>query len=523
MSTSTPVGPGTSAHDDRSLDAGRTDDSAYLESLGYRQELRRVLGLFSSFSIQFTGIAVAGGVFLTFGYGITTIGPAVLLAWLIAGGLQMFVAASAAEAVSAYPVAGGAYQIINRLANVRLGWQVGWWLLMAHLAALAAEAIGLAPFIASWVGKNDLTHNQTLLLGFGLVVLCTIINIVGVRIAALVNNAGVVAELVALVTIVVALLIVLITGSHDFHGPGFLFHDGGVVAGSGLVLLPLLYAMLVPTFVISGFDVNGTAGEETHNAARTVPRGLMMANFGAYIGGAVLIGLLLLAVSNLQGTLASTAPITFILQDAVGHFLAKFFEVLAVLSLFVNMVVLQLTAARILWSQARDGQMPMASQLTRLNRNQIPVVTTILAAVIATLFTLWSSLLTVLIAMTAVLWAAGYAVLVGVTHRAHRAGRLPERPWKNRGWKWIDGVAFVWSIALCVILIRQDWHKVGLGFLGVVVIGGLVYYLLIPSSRRGRVPGVNSASAAGEAAPGPLIAGAGAAVPAPAQAESPGA
>src|SRR3954468_1092931 len=145
---------------DARLDAGAADDVTYLSQLGYRQELRRALGLFSSFGIQWTIIAVAGGTALTFGYGITTIGPLMFFAWLIAGGLQMVVALSCAEAVSAYPLAGGAYQIINRLANVRLGWQVGWWLVMAHVAAISAEAVGLAPVIARRVGLHLTPHRR---------------------------------------------------------------------------------------------------------------------------------------------------------------------------------------------------------------------------------------------------------------------------------------------------------------------------------------------------------------------------
>ena len=465
---------------------GYDQDEAYLESLGYRQELKRVLGFFSSFAIQFTGIAVAGGVFLVFGYGLTTIGPAVLLAWVVAGALQLVVGLSVAEATSAYPLAGGAYQIINRLASVKLGWQVGWWLLMAHIAALSAEAVGLAPFIAAWFGGDELSRSETLLLGFGLIALCTVINVVGVRLAALVNNAGVVAELFAFSTIIVALVIALLIGSHDFHSPSFFTQDGGAVAGDTFVLLPFLFALLVPAFVISGFDVNGTAGEETTKAARNVPRGMMTANVTAYLFGTLGIGLIVLAIRDLPGAMESSAPITFILRDALNPFLARFFEVLAIVALFVNMVVLQLTAARIIWAQARDGQMPMAGALTKLNANRIPVVATLLVAVIGVTFTLWSSLLTVLIAMTAILWAAGYAVLVAVTHVAKRQGRLPDRPWVNRHWKLIDAVAFVWSVGLCVILIRQDWEKVGLGFLAVVVIGAVVYFVGIPADRRGR-------------------------------------
>src|SRR3954452_8232543 len=141
---------------DARLNASAADDVTYLSQLGYRQELRRALGLFSSFGIQWTIIAVAGGTALTFGYGITTIGPLMFFAWLIAGALQMVVALSCAEAVSAYPLAGGAYQIINRLANVRLGWQVGWWLVMAHVAAIFALAVQPAPVNCHWDG-NDLS------------------------------------------------------------------------------------------------------------------------------------------------------------------------------------------------------------------------------------------------------------------------------------------------------------------------------------------------------------------------------
>jgi amino acid transporter len=491
-STSTGNGPGggREGNDDGALDARGSDDVAYLEQMGYRQELSRVLGFFSSFSIQFTGIAVAGGVFLTLGYGLSTIGPAVAIAWAVGGLLQCIVGLSIAEAVSAYPFAGGAYQIINRLASVRLGWQIGFWLIMAHLAALAGEAVGLAPFIVGWFGVDSLTHTQTLLLGGALIAAATVINIVGVRIAAIFNNLGVGAELIAFSTVIVALVITIIAGGHHFHGPSFFGSDGGIVTHGSSSVLPFLYALLVPAFVISGFDVSGTAGEETKRAAITVPKGMMMANVGAYLYGLFGIGLVVLAITNLNGALADPAPMTFILRDALGPFLAKFFEVLAVLALFVNMIVLQLTAARIIWSQARDGQAPAAAALSKLNRNRIPVTATILAAALGVAFTLWSSLLTVLIAMTAVLWAAAYAVLVAVAHVAKRQGRMPARPWHNPAWQAIDAVALVWSVLLCVVLIRQDWHKVGLGFLGVVVIGLVIYHVLIPATRRGRVPGL---------------------------------
>ncbi len=473
------------AAEDGVLDARQTGDTAYLEQLGYRQELNRLLGFFSSFGIQFTMIAVTGGVFLTFGYGLTTVGPAMILAWVIAGGFQMVVAISVAELVSAYPLAGGAYQIINRLSDRRIGWQVGWWLVMAHIAALAAESVGLAPFVAGWFGVDSLSHNGTLAWAFALLILVTIINIIGVRIASIVNNIGVVCELVAFTAVIVGLLIY----SHHFRPLSWLTETGGAIPQGHSVLWPFLFAMLVPAFVISAFDASGTAGEETKDAASNVPKGMVTANFAAYAYGGVGIALVLLSIRDMPSTLANSSPMIYVLETNLGHFMAKSFEVLAVIALFVNMEILQLTAARVLWSQSRDGQMPAAGQMRRLNAARIPIVATIVTLALAIAFTLWSSLLTVLIAMTAVVWAAGYAVLIAVGIRAKAQGRLPARPWNNgRWWPIIDGISLIWSVALCFILIKQDPRHVGIGCLGVLVAGLVIYFVLIPSSRRGVLP-----------------------------------
>ena len=56
--------------------------------------------------------------------------------------------------------------------------------------------------------------------------------------------------------------------------------------------------MLVPVFVISGFDINGTAGEETEDAARTVPRALLITNFSTFILGSIMILFTLLTITQ---------------------------------------------------------------------------------------------------------------------------------------------------------------------------------------------------------------------------------
>src|SRR6266705_784514 len=104
---------GTEPSNDAGLDSRGVDDVTYLSQLGYRQELRRALGLFGAFAIQFSLIGISIGLFLLFGYGLTTGGPLFILPFVFGGAMQMLVGLSIAELISAYPLAGGAYQIIN--------------------------------------------------------------------------------------------------------------------------------------------------------------------------------------------------------------------------------------------------------------------------------------------------------------------------------------------------------------------------------------------------------------------------
>jgi amino acid transporter len=481
---------------DAGLDGTRADDRTYLHQLGYRQELRRALGFFSSFAVQWTSIAVAGGLALSLGAGLTQVGPAVFFAWLVAAGFQMVVGLSVAEGVSAYPLAGGSYQIINRIVGARssLGWQIGWWLIAAHIAAFATEAYGIAPFIASWFGVTLTGHGTLLIWATVLMVLSTILNLTAVKVAAAFNNTiGVLAEFVAIGIIIIGVIVAVIFSGAHFHSVSYLTSSHGIVPHGKSALWPFLFAMLVPVFVISGFDINGTAGEETESAARTVPRALLIANFSTFALGTIIVLFSMLLVGNLTGATGSSDPIRFIMGPVLGNGVAKAFEICAVVSLFVNMMILQLTAARVLWSQARDGQMPFPRFMTKLSRDRVPITAVIVAAVIGFLFIVYTGLLTVLLSMTAILWAAGYAVLVAVLIYAKRRKMLPERPFSNgRFSPIVDWVALLWSIAICVILIKSNPNDIGWGFAGTIAVGLILYFVLIPSSRRGKLKDVRS-------------------------------
>ena len=466
--------------DDRALDAGSSSDDAYLEQLGYKPELKRSLGLFSSFAMQFGNIAPIGGIVFTSGISLTQVGSATLWPWLVAGGLQMLVAFCVAESCSSYPIAGGAYNIVSRLAGRFFGWQTGWWLEIAHIVSVSGSCVAIAPIIMSWFGVDNLSHWPTVGVTGALILISTLINVAGVKFSSRFVNAGVWATIAACVVVSIILAAALIFGNHPVHHVSYLLHANGTVSGS--VFLPLMYAALLPSIVLNGFDVSGNASEETRNASRSVPRGMIIANGSSYAFGTVVILLLLLAMTNVKDTVGATQPVTYILEPVLGTPIAKTFEVLAVIGLYVSAVVLQLAGARVFWAQARDGKLPAARWMSRLNRDSVPAVGVWVGGVIAFLLVLWSSLYAVLIAMTVVLWVAGYGVLITSMYVGKLRGVVPRPAFKVTAWQVLFPLAILWSAVVCFVLIYQNPHDVGIGLAVVAAIGLGIYFFALPKA-----------------------------------------
>ena len=85
-------------------------DSGELAGFGYKQELDRSLGNFSSFAAGFSYISILTGMFELFGFGFAQAGPPLWWTWIIVLGGQMLVALCFAELAGQYPLAGSVYQ-----------------------------------------------------------------------------------------------------------------------------------------------------------------------------------------------------------------------------------------------------------------------------------------------------------------------------------------------------------------------------------------------------------------------------
>lgn len=471
--------------DDSQLDAETSDDASYLEKLGYKQELNRALGLVSSFGVQFSSIAIGSAMYTTLIVGLGFFGPASFWSYVVGGALQVLaVGLAMAQLVSAYPLSGGVYQITNRITRLPfLGWQTGWLIIIAHTVAVTAIAVSIVPFIAGWFGLAPEGAAQ-LPWVLGLIVLVTLVNLISVKVAAMVNNLGVICEICGVLLLIGGLLLV----KHNTQPLSILTDSAGTAAGGWFG--PFLFAMILPAYLISSFDATGNAAEETKNAAKIAPLGTTLANLSAWVAGGILMVLLFIAIPDLNAIMSSETPVRDILIAAIGPAITNIFEAFAIVALIATMVILQLTGIRVAWSQARDGQLPAAKWMRHINASRIPVNATIVIGLISVIFALWSGLLSVLTAMTALAWALAYGIVVIAGTFAVIRKKLPHHPWHYGKFSpVIFVVAVLWSIVLCVALVVSDPVGVGLGTLGAIVVG-VIIYMLIPSTRRGKVPGV---------------------------------
>ena len=127
-------------------------DTDELAKFGYKQELDRSLGLFSSFAAGFSYISIMTGVFELFFFGFFSGGPAFIWTWPAVFVGQFLVALCFAEMAGQFPLAGSVYQWSKQIAKPFTAFFGGWILTVGSIVTLAAVAVAyqvVAPLISS--------------------------------------------------------------------------------------------------------------------------------------------------------------------------------------------------------------------------------------------------------------------------------------------------------------------------------------------------------------------------------------
>ena len=375
---------------EQSATAGQTEsaDSADLAQFGYKQELKRQLGLGSVWAVAFSYISPSTGIFTLFALGLTTIGGVFIWTWPVVALGQFIVALNFAEVTSHYPIAGSVFQWTKYLSGRTYSWFNGWIYLFAGIltvtAVVATIPLALIPALngLGWHSLNGGSLHTQLAVALITLVVITVLNIYGVRLVAIINNTGVVFEILGMFVFALVLL-----AFHNHQGLHVVTNSGGVpVTGS-----TFLAAMFMSLFVIYGFDTASTLAEETRDPRRAAPKAVLYAVVGAFIiGGVFLLGTLVAIPAHLgvKGAMAANGGLGLgpaqIIEANFSHAFATIYLLVVSAAIFVCCLSIMAATIRLCFGMSRDNTLPISKVLSKVSpKLHTPVWTCIVIAVIA--------------------------------------------------------------------------------------------------------------------------------------------
>src|SRR6476660_4385932 len=205
-------------------------------------------------------------------------GPAIIIwGWPIVGLFTLTVGLAMAEVCSSFPTAGGLYYWSAKLARTNgpaWSWFTGWFNFLGQVAVTAGIDFGCAFFINAFLNLMwgvSTAHWVTILILAVVLFVHGLMNQFGIKLVALLNNISVWWHVVGVLVIVAVLAIV---PAHH-QSVSFVFTKLVNNTGWGSSLYVFALGLLLAQYTFTGYDASAHMTEETRDAARTAPRGIV--------------------------------------------------------------------------------------------------------------------------------------------------------------------------------------------------------------------------------------------------------
>ncbi len=441
-----------------------------LEALGYKQELARDMGAFQNFALSFSIISVLTGAVTLYGDGIRNGGPLVMLVgWPLVAVFTVFVGLSLGELASAFPTAGALYHWSSILGGPGAGWATAWLNVLGQFAITAAIDFGLAEFLAPLLGLDG-SRASVLMLYAAVLLSHAVLNHVGVNVVAKLNTVSAWYHVIGTVIVVGALTL------FAEHQPvGFLLERAPPKAG--LFLPGFLVGLLQAAWTFTGYDASAHAAEETKDAARAAPRGILTAIVASAIAGYAMLIAITLAIPELGATIEAKNPFIYVLETSLGR-LGTALVWLAVGAMWFCGLASVTSNSRMLYAFARDGGLPASKHLARVSEKwKTPHIGIWVSVSVAFVLAIFADALSVMAALSTVALYASYGLPVLLALLARKKGWPRVGPWTlgNKG-AVINVIAVVWIAFMVVVMSLPPNGLAGITLLSTCALLALAWY-----------------------------------------------
>ncbi len=324
---------------------------------GGAPELRRQLGLVDALSIGL-GAIIGAGIFVLVGIAAGLAGPAVLLSVLISGASATFTALSFAELGAALPRAGGVYEYGHTLLHPMVGFLMGWMWVAGNIVLGATASQGFGYYLSALFPQIGFRVAAA-----ALVVAVTLVNALGTKLSAAVNNV--------LVAVKVAALLLFVAVGVWRVDPG----NFRPFAPKGPA--PILEAAALFYFAYIGFPRVSTMAEEVRDPERCIPRAILLA---LWISAALylLVTAVAVGVAGWVRLSSSRAPLEEVARDLGIGWAVGVGGLFATLSVVLTSVMGQ---SRVFFAMARNGEIPRSLSMVH-PRLGTPLYTVLLSGAI---------------------------------------------------------------------------------------------------------------------------------------------
>ncbi|MFE0646792.1 amino acid permease [Streptomyces sp. NPDC058877] len=317
--------------------------------------LRRSLSMWQLTMISI-GATLGTGIFVVLGEAVPKAGPAVTIAFVIAGLTALFSALSYAELAGTIPVAGSSYSYAYATMGELVAWVCGWCLVLEYGVSVAAVAVGWGDYLNELLdGTLGFTIPDVLssapgeggvidLPGLIVVLLAMVFLLGGARESAAINTIMVMVKIAALVLFCAIGFMGFKSGNYKDFMP--LGTAGVSAAGASLF------------FSYIGFDAASTAGEEAKDPKRDLPRAIMLSLLIVTVLY-VLVAAVAVGAWNWKEFEGSEATLAAIMNDVTGQtFWGTMLAAGAVISIASVVLTVLYGQTRILFAMSRDGLVP---------------------------------------------------------------------------------------------------------------------------------------------------------------------
>ncbi len=268
------------------------------------------------------------------------IGTYSLIAFVVCALVVALIILCFAEVGSRFDETGGPYLYAREAFQPAVAFEIGWLIWLARVTAFAANCNLLINYLSYfWLpATNPLARASIIVL---VVAVLAIINVLGIRQAAIVSNAFTIGKLVPIIIFIAAGLFFLNPQAYEF-GPA-----PTTAAFSQSVLL-LVYAF-------TGFEMATIPAGEVRDPKKSLPRALLIA---ILVVAVLYIMIQVVCVGTLPGLAQSQKP----LADAGTQFLGTaggaIISAGAIISITGNLNILLLSGSRLPFAMAEQKQLP---------------------------------------------------------------------------------------------------------------------------------------------------------------------